>query len=169
MVTQAVEPQSGDVGCTSIEGDVGWLIKLGERINGDKFAQFQHAFVSVGGGFIVEAEPGGARVSSLGEYGSRTIVWVRCPPERGRAVADAARQFAQQKIGYSFLDYAALAAHRLHLPIPWLRRYIGSTRHMLCSQLAVEAARRGGWDLLSPDWPGYVTPAEIAALAEPPA
>lgn len=165
----ATEPQAGDLGCVSIKGDIGWLIKLGERLNGDKFAQFQHAFVALGGGQIVEAEPGGARIADLSEYDARTIVWVRCPDPYRRGVADAARQFAEQKIGYSFLDYAAIAAHRIHLPIPGLRRYIASTKHMLCSQLDVEAARRGGWGILQPDWPGYVTPAEIAALAEPPA
>lgn len=164
-----IEPGPGDLGCVSIKGDVGWLIRLGERLNGDKFAQFQHAFVYVGDGQIVEAEPGGARVADLDEYDGRTIVWVRCPDQYRQGVADAAREFADQKVKYSFLDYLALAAHRFHLPIPGLRRYIGSTHHLLCSQLDVEAARRGGWNVLEPDWPGYVTPAEIAALAEPPA
>lgn len=164
-----VEPGVGDLGCVSIKGDVGWLIRLGERLNGDRFAQYQHVFVYIGGGEIAEAEPGGARIAPLAEYDARTIAWVRCPDQYRAHVAAAARAFAEQKIGYSFLDYAALAAHRLRLPIPGLRRYIASTGHMLCSQFDVASARSGGWDVLEPDWPGYVTPAEIAALADPPA
>lgn len=162
-----VEPLPGDIGCTQIQGDVGWLIRLGEHLNGDKFAQFQHAFVAIGNGQIVEAEPGGARIADLSEYDARTVVWVRCPPEDGAEVAQAARNLVGTP--YGFWDYAALAAHHFHLPIPGLKRFVNSPATLICSQLCVVAARRGGWDLLEPTPAGFVTPAELAALAEPPA
>jgi hypothetical protein len=160
------EPGPGDIGCVPIRGDVGWLISLGERLNGDAFAQYDHAFVAISSDSIIEAEPGGARERPLSEYDPRTIAWVRCPDEHRQTVADAAK--ALQGTKYGVMDYVALALHRFHIPIPGLLRYIDSDRSMDCSTLCVVAARRGGWNLL-PEQPhaGLVTPADLAKLAEP--
>jgi hypothetical protein len=63
---------------------------------------------------------------------------------------------------YSFLDYVAIAAHRFHLPIPGLKRFIASTRHEICSALVDEVYRRAGFALFSDArWPGYVVPAAL--------
>lgn len=159
------EPGIGDIGLVGVKGDVGWLISLGERLCGDKFVQYDHAFVYVGNGRIVEAEPGGAREWDLGEYDGRTIAWVRCPDRCRPAVAQQAQTFVGT--GYGFADYLVIAAHRFHLPIPGLARRARSIKTMICSQLAVESARRGGWDLLGDEPAGYVTPADLGALAEP--
>jgi hypothetical protein len=161
------QPQLGDIGCTQIVGDVGRLIRIGEFLNGNGYRNIEHAFVALGNGQIMEAEPGGARIANLADYDARTIVWVRCPPEHGAAVAQAARLL--ERTPYGFWDFAALAAHRFHLPIPGLSRFVNDTGSMICSQLAVVAARRGGWDLLEPTPAGYITPAALAKLAEPPA
>jgi hypothetical protein len=159
------EPEPGDVGCTQIVGDVGRLIRLGEILNGSGFANIEHAFTYVGNGQIVEAEPGGARVADLTEYDARTVVWVRCPDQYRQAVAQAALYLVGTP--YGFWDYAALAAHRFRLPIPGLAKFVNGTSSMICSQLAVVAARRGGWDLLEPTPAGYITPAGLAKLAAP--
>jgi uncharacterized protein YycO len=162
------DPLPGDVGCVPIHGDVGWLISVGERLNGNAFAQYDHAFVYVGDGQVIEAEPGGAREADLSEYDPGSIAWIRCPDQYRQAVAEAAREL--KGVGYSAADYFALALHRFHLPAPWLRTYVNSSKHEICSQLCVTAARRGGWKILpDSDWSGYVTPADLAALAEPPA
>lgn len=161
-------PQPGDIGCTQIRGDVGRLIRLGQWLNGDGFANYEHCFVYLGNGQIIEAEPGGARIADLTEYDARAIAWVRCPDEHRQAVAAAARSLEGTK--YSALDYFALALHRFHIPAPGLRRFIQSSGHLICSQFADRAARIGGWNLFRDGrWDGFVDPAEIAALAEPPA
>lgn len=149
-------PSPGDIGLVKVHGTEGRLIRLGQALNGDGYEDFEHAFVYVGGGELVEAEPAGARLSALGEYEPQAVVWLRCPPQYGQKVAAAARGLVGTS--YGFLDYLALAAHRFHLPIPGLRGFIGDTRSLICSQLAVEAARRGGWDLFPNEWDGYVTP-----------
>ena len=132
----------------------------GQWLNGDGWADYEHAFVFVGNGQIVEAEPGGARIAELTEYSDRTIAWLHCPPECRQAVAAAARSL--EGTPYSFVDYLAIGAHRLHLPIPWLRRYVASSKHLICSQLADRAAQMGGWHLFSDGrWDGYVDPAAI--------
>lgn len=161
----SVDPGFGDIGCTTIKGDVGWLIRLGQWLNGDGYRNIEHCFVHVGNSQIVEAEPGGARLAPLTEYDAREIVWVRCPEAHRQAVAAAARNLIGTP--YSALDYVAIAAHRFH--IPGLKRVALSTASMICSTLAVVAARRGGWPLLTPTPAGYIVPDMLAALAEPPA
>jgi len=66
--------------------------------------------------------------------------------------------------GYSFLDYDALAAKRLHLyPLyPLLRERITSQHTMICSQTADEFVNRmGGWVFDDRRWPGDVTPGAL--------
>lgn len=151
----------GSIGLTQIHGEVGRLIRLGQWLNGDGFADYEHAFVYVGNGRIVEAEPGGARLAPL-RYDR--IDWIACPEQYGDAVADAACELVGTP--YSFADYAALAARRLHIPVPGLREYIADSGHMVCSQLCDEAAQRGGWHLFDDGrWPGYCTPGDLYKLA----
>jgi hypothetical protein len=152
------------MGAVRIAGGVGRAIRVGQWLNGDGYSTCEHAFGYLGGGDLVEAEPGGARLGTLAEYWAPGVVWLRCPdPYRG-AVAAAYRGLVGTP--YSFLDYEALALHRLHVPAPGLRRYIGDTRHMICSQLVDEGARRGGWQLYGDGrWPGYVTPGALRELA----
>lgn len=163
-MADAVAPGPGDIGLVRIPGAGGFLIRVGQFLLGSGFADVEHAFVYLGGGDLVEAEPGGARIRPLSEYDGTRVMWLRCPDECREAVAAAAAGMVG--VGYSWLDYWAIAAHRLHLPVPGLRSYIGSTGHEMCSALADEAARRGGWHLLSGVWPGYVTPGALRKLAE---
>lgn len=161
----AYEPQPGDIGCTQIHGDIGLLIRIGQYLNGDGFADYEHCVVYLGNGQIAEAEPGGARIAELTEYNARNIAWLRCPPDRGEAVADAARSLIGTP--YSFLDYLAFALHRIRIPAPGLKRYIASRKHLLCSAYADYAAQLGGWTLYSDGrWWGYVDPADIWHLIQ---
>jgi len=161
--TQRPAP-AGDIGLVTIRGDVGRLIQVGQWLDGDGSENYEHAFVSLGDGSVVEAEPGGARRDPLAKYAAFDVVWLQCPPQLGGAVAEAALRLLGTP--YSFLDYAALATHRLRIPAPGLRGYITDTGHLICSQLADEAARRGGWHLFADGrWSGYVTPGALFELA----
>lgn len=161
------QPLPGDIGVTSVRGPVGRLISIGEWLNGSAFGTWDHAFVFVGDGQIIEAEPGpdGARLTQLAEYNDRPILWLRCPDQYRQAVAHSARLL--QGTRYSAADYFAIAAHRLHLPLPGLRDYVAASGHAICSQLADRAAALGGWHLFRDGrWEGYVTPADLAKLSE---
>lgn len=159
-------PQPGDIGLTVISG-WGRLIRLGQWLNGDGFADFEHAFVVTevddrGDAHIVEAMPGGAQHVRNWHPADRTV-YLRCPEEHREAVAAAARGFVG--VPYSVADYFALAAHRLHIPTPHLKRFVTQQHSMICSQLADAAAMEGGWHLFSDGrWPGYVTPGDLYAL-----
>lgn len=157
------DPQPGDIGLTRISGWVGAGIRLGQWLNGDGFADYEHAFMVVPGGRVVEAMPGGARVAPLEEYAGRDVKYLRCPDDHRAAVVAAAYRYVG--VPYSFADYAGLALHRLHIPAPGLRAYIRSTGHMTCSQLVDRAAMDGGWHLFADGrWEADVTPGDLYGL-----
>jgi hypothetical protein len=163
MTTSTYTPMPGDIGLTQISGSVGKAIRVGQWLDGDGYADYEHAFVYTGAGRIVEAEPGGALDSLLSRYDPARIAWLRCPARNRVAVAEAAKAYVG--VPYSFLDYAAVGMHRLHIPAPGLRSYIESTGHLICSQLVDRAAMDGGWHLFTDSrWCGYVTPGDLWGL-----
>jgi uncharacterized protein YycO len=155
-------PPVGLIGLTQISGEVGKLIEIGQWLNGDGFKTWEHAFISIGSGLIVEAEPGGARVAHSSEYSD--IHWcyglykLLDTPAKIAAAEDAAKSFVG--VPYSFLDYFALAGKRLHLPHMLLQDYVSSTGHMICSQLDARAYWNAGGPIY-PEWTGYVTPMDL--------
>lgn len=161
------QPMPGDFAVTTVKGQVGFLISLGERLLGSRWGHWDHAFVYVGDGQLVEAEPGGARLAGLDEYQGRPLLWstgrVELTDEQRASIVAAAR--ARIGTPYSALDYLAIAAHRFHLPIPGLRKYIASTGHEICSALVDRVYADAGVHLYADGrWEGYVTPADLAAL-----
>jgi hypothetical protein len=163
---------------TTITGLVGRGIAFGEWLNGDGFGIYQHAgivlsaYQSLDGwaGTVMEAQPGGARRTPLATYQDRDTVFVSpagLTPAQRRAICTAA--CAYEGVPYSFLDYAALGAHRLHLPVPHLRDYIATTGHQICSQLCDNSYTAAGVHLFQDVWPGYVTPMDLWNLLRQPA
>lgn len=162
-------PLPGDFACVSVGGAGGFLVGLGERLCGDAFTQYQHAFVYTGDGEVVQAEPAGAQVARL--TGHRETLWssgkIPLTPAQRQAIVRAALGYVGTP--YSWLDYVAIGLHRLHVPAPGLKRYIASTKHMMCSQLVDQCYADAGVHLFADGrWPGYVTPADLAARLETP-
>jgi cell wall-associated NlpC family hydrolase len=158
------QPMPGDFGVTQIRGVVGRLIRFGQWLNGDGFGDYEHAFVYVGAGEIVEAEPGGALLSPLSRYDGCDIQWY---PVRSGNFEIVRNALALVGTPYSFADYFALAAMRFHLwPLSrWLRGYVRDSGHMMCSQLVDECYRRAGVHLYSDGRaPGDVTPGDLYRL-----
>lgn len=155
-------PAPGTIGLVPMSGYGGRLIRLGQALNGDGFEDFEHAFVWLGGGMIIEAEPGGARIvpmrydgvwwcegiAGLLDGAARAVVAVKARDLRG--------------VPYSWADYAALTAHRLHVPVPGLNAFVASSGHLICSQLADELYLRLGAHVFDDGrWPGYCTPGSL--------
>jgi cell wall-associated NlpC family hydrolase len=186
-------PRLGDFACVPISGAAGRLVALGEKLDDGGFTQYQHAEIYITHeiaeaagalasltsvayrrsaerfGWTFAAYPGGARLVPLlcpaaevhGSLWSTGVI--RLTQHHRDSIAQNA--LVLQGTPYSALDYFALAAHRLHLPIPGLRELIGDTGHLICSQLVDEVYRRAGIHLFNNGrWPGYVTPADLAAV-----
>lgn len=158
----------GDIGVTSISGDVGKLITIGEWLNGNKDDKYDHAFIYVGNGQVVEAEPGkqGAWLGNVSAYmDGRPLAFSTGKLNIDTVVSQTIVKLALELVGtpYSFLDYLAIAAHRFHLPIPGLKNYVASSKHMICSQLCDYVYQEAGVKLFTDGrWDGYVTPAALA-------
>jgi len=161
MTTTA--PSVGLIGLTPISGEVGKLIEFGQWLDGSGFKQWEHAFISIGNNLIVEAEPGGARVGSVSEYS--TVYWCNAIAGLGTpAQLEATETVAKSYVGtpYSALDYFALAAHRLDLPVLGLENFIKSDKHLICSQLVDQVYNVAGIHVFTDNrWPGFVTPGDL--------
>jgi cell wall-associated NlpC family hydrolase len=159
-------PQPGDFAVIPIPGAAGKLISIGEWLNGDGFGDYDHAEIYVGNNQTIGAYPGGAALLGLPEIQSGWL-WstghiTLTDAERAGIVSQA---MACRGVPYSSLDYFALAAHRLHIPAPLLKNYVASTKHMICSQLVDYCFMQAGVHLFTDGrWPGYVTPANLAAV-----
>jgi len=133
-----------------------WLLKASRR----ETFKIRHVLVCVegaGGGHgpkAVQAMPHGAEEIELTEkhWDSRYIYVMPNYPEPGQQY-DVAREARELKgTPYSFSDYVALTVHaaqdRGYVPIEQrssVERWVASTGHMICSQLADEAMRRAGF------------------------
>lgn len=158
-------PRPGWIGLTFIEGGVGRLIRLGQFLNGDGYADYEHAFGMTTFQRAVEAMPGGAREVAWDHYDPSRVIWLRCPDELSEAVALQMKKMLG--VPYSFADYGALAATRLHLPLSrrLLGKYVENSGHLICSQLVDLAAERGGWHLFDDGRkPRDVTPGDLFRL-----
>ena len=163
----------GDIGFGPIGGfipgffpvDVGqWLLARTSREERD----IDHVFVVTESRHpiptvrIVQAMPSGAEEISIGrEHWTDRYVYVRpayadqVDPFRpgleyrsqGWRVAAAARKYVGTP--YSFLDYAAIAGLHAGIKNGLIRRYVRSTGHMICSQLADQALFDAGFHVFN--------------------
>lgn len=162
-----MDARPGDFGLVRIEGGAGRMIRFGQWLNGDGFADFEHAFVYVGDGRIVEAEPGGARETGLADYDGRPIAWstgrVQVTDVQRAWVVAVARSY--RGVPYSFADYSSLTLARFHVRLPLVRRFVADTGHMICSQLVDQCYQDAGVHLFADRrWPGDVTPGDLYRL-----
>jgi hypothetical protein len=167
----------GDYACLPISGQVGTLISVAEWLDGSAFGHYDHTVIYAGMadknapfGYTMGAYPGGARLYPMPSPGQQNG-WLWSSDHfaldqelRSQIVANA---LACKGIGYSAADYFALVAHRFHLPVPELKEYIADSGHMICSQLVDWCYMQAGIHLFTDGrWPGYVTPADLAAILE---
>lgn len=160
---KTVDPLPGDFGLVRISGLTGKLVSAGQRLIGSG-SYYTHAFVVVDGGFIVQAQPGGAERVSLAELvADRKVAYSDFTlTDQQRSDIVSAAEFL---VGtpYSFLDYAAIGAHRL-LHLTALERFVESEQHMICSQLVAECYMHAGIFLYPNRILGDVTPGDLAHL-----
>lgn len=150
----------GDIGFTNISGAAGALIWAGQKIvdaTSEEESKFKHVLVVVsntGGKIrIVQAMPNGAECIEIGEeHWSPHFVYIRPRySPHGMEMAERVAAAAMNYVGtpYSFLDYAAIAGLHLGIKNGPIRRYVKSTGHMICSQLADQAMTDAEWHVFT--------------------
>lgn len=168
---------------TTIPGIGGKLIALGEKINDksvtwDVAKKVQHVGVvtAVNPLRLVQAMPSGAEEVEIGsDYWNPSCIYVR-PGYKSEYTPPRVARFARSYIGvpYSFLDYVAIAGRHVFALKPTQRtpfdRYVSSTKHMICSQLADQALSDAGFHVFDDGRiPQDVTPAALySALLDMP-
>jgi hypothetical protein len=165
-------PIAGDYGCVAIY----WITRtifgrkvklpnfLGYAIMLQTWSKYCHAFIFIGDGKIVEAQPSGATVSPLSKYANKNIVWSTDDLDTSQRQIIIAKARALVGKGYGFLDIFAQALVRFGLKNAWLWRIVESQDRYICSQLCSKCgvtARVFAWLCGEPD-PALVTPAQLA-------
>ena len=148
---------------------VGRAIRIGQWLNGDGFGKFEHAALYAGEGLLYEMTPEGCKANPITEYLEDQLFWssgiINPSDDQRRWIVQAAAHYLLIDTDYSFADYTAIAAHRFHIPIPHLKRFIATSKHMICSQLVDQCYYDAGIHLFNDNrWPGYVTPADLYNL-----
>ncbi|MGH7239481.1 MAG: hypothetical protein ACREHG_05380 [Candidatus Saccharimonadales bacterium] len=149
----------------------GGLIRLGQWANGDGFSEFEHAATYVGNGKIIEATNGGVQLNNVSRYDNIETRWSSglINPTDAQRKAIVAAAYGYVGTPYSWPDYAALAAKRLHLGplVPGLKTYVANSKHMICSQVVDQEYQDAGYQLFDDKrWPGYVTPGSLNGLLD---
>lgn len=147
----------------------GGFIRLGQWADGLGFGEYEHAAIYIGDGLIVQAANSGTQLARADSYDHNDTLWstgvITLSDAQREAICKAARWYVGTP--YSWMDYAALAAHRLHL-LPatnWLKKYVASSKHMICSQLVDQCYEDAGMHLFQDKrWPGFVAPGDLALL-----
>jgi cell wall-associated NlpC family hydrolase len=160
-------PEIGAFGVVRTNGWAAWVIRYGTH------STVNHAFVYIGNGRIIEAQPGGAIESDATRYPA--AIWSSMPLPDATRTKIAVWAQAQQGIGYGWADIAALALAvilRAVLPrkvataiLRVIARRIERMNRLICSQLADKAYALAGVHLFDDDrLPGEVTPGDLLRL-----
>lgn len=146
----------------------GGAIRLGQWLNGDGFGQYEHAGIYVGSGKVIEASNNGTVLTDW-HYDNNDVRWssgiIDLTDAQRTHIVNAAHGYIGTP--YSWPDYAAIAAKRLHIkPLDKaLAGYVESTKSMICSQLVARCYLDGGAPLYD-YWSGYVTPGDLNNLLD---
>ena len=179
-------PRPGDFAVintgTSTTGLITGLEKLDDLVEHRPldYSDFDHAVVCTAPGerkadgtwlkvpAIVEAEPHGAVLRGW-HYENRPHMWsaglITLTASQRMDIAVSAAHKADAHVGYGWLDYGALVAHALHLPVPGLRGFIKRSDRLICSQLVDVCYQEAGVELFDDKrWNGYVKPSDLGIL-----
>lgn len=162
---QELSPKAGALVFAHSRSFIGWAIRLGERLRFRSGDFYNHVAVldhqlPTGDWVVVQAVARGVakgRLSEIAPGGSCAVVAVP-NVARTRVVGFARSQLGKE---YGWLSVVSVALQVLlprRFPLPAFR----SDRTWICSALAAEAARFGGW---LHDWPTIyrVVPSELYA------
>jgi len=150
-------PRPGDFGVVKTSGIIGKLIRIGTA------SRWNHAFIHVGDGVIVEANPTGVAISPANKYPN--IAWNH-HETLTKAQRDSIVDLALKEVGkpYAFIDIAALFFRIIGLRfirpnVFWKR--LALQNGWFCSELVSHCYREVGLTLINKK-DDLVTPGDLA-------
>lgn len=149
------EPALGAFGVVRTGGWAGRLI----RVVTD--SPVNHAAVYIGNGMVVEAQPEGARMTTM----DPNMIWSEAPGDKGEEVA--ANAVFLIGTPYSWVDVVCIGLAKL---LGWdvpesIRHRLNSRGNLMCSQLVDTAYLRAGIHLFNDGRiPGDVSPGDLYDL-----
>lgn len=159
----------GDYVCVSIP----WLHKnvlsiplvlpnvIGYGIRLFTWSRYDHSFIYIGRGLIVEAQPEGAVVSHIKKYASNRQVVGSAEGCNRMDITDKAVKLVGTP--YGFLDIAYLALTTLGIKNKYMLKQVERQDRLICSQLVALAGEEGRADWLCGKANCcLVTPADLA-------
>lgn len=149
----------GDVGFSTIRGAIGIIPNIGQAILNDG-CRYSHVFIHIGGGMVLEAMPGGARIVPGAD---RHGPWFRLPLTNEQMILIQHNGETLEKTPYSYMNYPALAWHEYEWPgHSLLRSYVSNSKRMICSQLVDHLLTSVDYHLFNDGrWPQDVTPGDL--------
>jgi hypothetical protein len=157
MSAQGYTPRFGDFGVVKTDGIIGRLIRVGTA------SRWNHAFIYIGEGVIVEANPTGVAISPVTKYPK--IAWnqhEKISDNLREKIVDAA--FKEVGKPYAFLDITALFFRIIGLRfirpnVFWKK--LASQESWFCSELVSYCYRTSGITLINKK-DDLVTPGDLA-------
>ena len=157
MSARDYAPRPGDYGVVKTNGVVAKFIRIGT------LSRWNHVFIYIGDGLIVEARPTGVTISKddlypIMAYNQHEI---DLDDEKRKAIVD----FAKAQVGkpYGFIDIAVIFLRMLGLRIPfpnfWAK--LAKRQGFICSELVAEAYLKAGFKLINKH-SSIVTPGDLA-------
>jgi len=150
-------PRIGDYGVVKTSGWVGKLIRLGTA------SRWNHAFIYIGNGQIVEANPTGVEISPVAKY--PIIAWNK-HEDLNNDQRDAVVAYAKTTVGkpYAFLVIGNIVLRILGLKIlanTKILRKLAQQPGYICSELVAESYNSIGIKLYNKPL-DLVTPGDLA-------
>lgn len=152
--------QKGDFGLAQIKGPLGVFISFCQWLTGDA-SRYTHAFVVIDDDWAVEARPWRSGFVKYRERWPEAVFsHLELTPRDRDNIALHAMTLVNRT--YNWLDYLALALAAAHIRPKWLRKYIGDSGHLICSQLVDLAYLNAGVHLFDDGrLPMDVTPGDL--------
>lgn len=178
----------GDVILLRIEGFVGLVVDVMQRINRDT-SYWTHAAMVLDDDTVFEAQPGGAVITPLKKYADRpgTVVSYYQKPKPGNpleyeltpianfmtgtrrdSIVRDARVMFERGYRYAWSTYLYLALYRFGIRPQWVKWAVGQPDQGICSQACDLLLADNGVHLFADGRMPYdVTPGDLATLALP--
>jgi len=151
-----------DLGDYMVTATGGWFAR---KIREITHSGVNHAAVYIGLEYIVEAQPGGAKLTRVSAYPNAIWSVIDLTSRQRHDIANAALSLVGTP--YSFLDIAVQAIVRVlkwHAP-KWALRRLSTSKRLQCAQLVDVAYERAGVRLFPDGRPeGLVAPSDLLNL-----